>query len=191
LPFQLNFQIEINGSKFLEAKMIESKYLQDNVQNIQKLMALPPLKDFETKSLRQLLRLSKIREYRRGEQIIKEGDRDPWIYFLLAGKVRIEKTGVNIIYIDQLGDMFGEMRILDGKARSASAYAEQKTMCLALDTSATDRLSSDDERASFLLLLYRMFSEYISIRLRITNDELVKTKKELKKYLTAHETNLS
>jgi CRP-like cAMP-binding protein len=165
--------------------MIESKYLQDNVQNIQKLMTLPPLRDFETKSLRQLLRLSKIREYGEAEQIIKEGDRDPWIYFLLAGKVRIEKKGVDIIYMDKLGDMFGEMRILDGKSRSASAFSEQKTMCLAVDTSATDRLSSDDERAGFLLLLYRMFSEYISMRLRITNDELVKIKKELKRYQSA------
>jgi hypothetical protein len=38
--------------------MIESKFLQDNVQNIQKLMTLSPLKNFETGRLKQLLRLS-------------------------------------------------------------------------------------------------------------------------------------
>lgn len=159
--------------------MLESKFLQDNVQNIQKLMRIPPLKNFETKSLRQLLRLSKIREYEHGECIIVEGDLDTWIYFLLSGKVRIEKEGVKIGIFDTVGEIFGEMRILDGLTRSASAYSEGKTICLAVDTSATERLSSDDERANFLLLLYRMFSEYISIRLRVTNEELVKTKKEL------------
>ena len=159
--------------------MIESKFLQDNVQNIQKLMTLSPLKNFETGSLKQLLRLSKIREYGDGELIIGEGERDPWIYFLLAGRVRVEKNGVAIRQIHKVGEILGEMRILDGLSRSASVYAEGKTVSLAVDTSATDRLASDDERANFLLLLYRIFSEFISLRLRLTNEELVKTKKEL------------
>jgi len=161
--------------------MLESKFLKDNVQNIQKLMSIPPLSSFETKSLRQLLRLSKIREYADGELIIKEDDLDPWIYFLLSGNVRVEKNGVEIVLIDTIGELFGEMRILDGLTRSASVYADGKTVCLAVDTSATDRLSSDDERANFLLLLYRMFSEYISIRLRLTNEELIKAKKEVER----------
>jgi len=54
--------------------MIESKYLQDNMQNIQKLMNIPTLKHFEIKSLGKLLKLSKIREYEDGEVIIKEGE---------------------------------------------------------------------------------------------------------------------
>jgi CRP-like cAMP-binding protein len=111
--------------------------------------------------------------------IIEEGERDPWIYFLLSGKVRVEKNGVAIRRIDKVGEILGEMRILDGLSRSASVYAEGKTLSLAVDTSATDRLASDDERANFLLLLYRIFSEFISLRLRLTNEELVKTKKEL------------
>ncbi|MBW2593141.1 MAG: cyclic nucleotide-binding domain-containing protein [Deltaproteobacteria bacterium] len=158
--------------------MIESKFLKDNLQNIQKLMDLAPLKSFETKSLRQLLQLSKIREYKDSERIIMEGAADPWLYFILSGKVRIKKDGETIVTLNKVGEFFGEMRILDGLHRSASVFAEGRTICLAVDTSATGRLASDDERANFLLLLYRMFSEYISIRLRITNDELIKAKKK-------------
>ena len=158
--------------------MLESKFLKDNLQNIQKLMDLAPLKSFETKSLRQLLQLSKIREYEDSERIIKEGAVDPWLYFILSGKVRIKKEGVTIVALDKVGEFFGEMRILDGLHRSASVFAEGKTVCLAVDTSATGRLASEGERANFLLLLYRMFSEYISFRLRITNEELVKAKKK-------------
>ena len=158
--------------------MLESKFLKDNLQNIQKLMDLAPLKSFETKSLRQLLQLSKIREYEDCERIIKEGAADPWLYFILSGKVEIKKDGVTIVDLGKVGEFFGEMRILDGMNRSASVFAKGKTVCLAVDTSATGRLASDAERANFLLLLYRMFSEYISIRLRITNEELVKAKKK-------------
>ena len=34
--------------------MIESKYLKENIENIQKLMAIPALKNFETKALGKL-----------------------------------------------------------------------------------------------------------------------------------------
>ena len=67
--------------------MLESRYLKDNIENIQKLMTIPALRNFEAKSLSKLLRPSKIREYEDGERIITEGDFDPWLYFLLSGKI--------------------------------------------------------------------------------------------------------
>jgi hypothetical protein len=75
------------------------------------------------------------------------------------------------------------MRIIDSLARSASVYADGKVLCLGVDTSAKGRLSSvsteeRDERLEFLLLLYRIFSEYMSIRLRAVNDELIRAKVE-------------
>lgn len=159
--------------------MIESKYLKDNVQNIQRLMSIPGLKDFETRNLAKLLRLSKIREYEDGEVIIKEGDNDPWLYFLLSGKVQVTKRGLEIGQINEVGDIFGEMRIVDTMARSATVSAIGPTVCLCVDTSAKGRLSTADdrdERIDFLLLLYRIFAEYMSIRLRATNDELIRAK---------------
>jgi CRP-like cAMP-binding protein len=162
--------------------MIESKYLKENIENIQKLMAIPALKNFETKALGKLLRLSKIRQYEHGERIIREGDLDPWLYFLLSGKIRIGKAGHDIGTIDRKGEIFGEMRIIDSLSRSASVFAVGKTVCLAVDTSAGERLSAEgtrDEKLDFLLLLYRIFAEYMSIRLRLTNDELIKAKKRV------------
>ncbi|OQY56626.1 MAG: hypothetical protein B6245_18105 [Desulfobacteraceae bacterium 4572_88] len=166
--------------------MIESQYLKDNVQNMQKLMAIRPLMRFETGSLKQLLKLSRIREYAHGEIIIREGDADPWIYFLLSGQVKIEKQGIGIGIIDDPGEIFGEMRILDGLARSASVCAEGKTVCLAVNTSmATNKLTSD-ERADILLLFYKIFIEYIAVRLHLANDELTESKKRLRNLTGEH-----
>lgn len=161
--------------------MIESKYLKDNMQNIQRLLDIPALKHFEIKNLAKLLRLSKIREYKDGEAIIQEGDRDPWLYFLLSGKIQVKKEGHEIIQIDKKGEIFGEMRIIDSLSRSASVYAVGKTVCLAVDTSAQEKLSSDEKKLDFLLLLYRIFAEYMSLRLRLTNEELVKARAEVRK----------
>ena len=159
--------------------MIETKFLKDNIQNIQKLMALQPLRKFETASLRQLLRLSKIREFEPGEQILKEGDQDPWLYFLLSGKVRVEKEGIGITVIENIGEIIGELRMLDGKERSASVIADTTTTCLAIKTDEKDRLSSEEEKANFLLTLYRMFTEFVTLRLRLLNEELIRVKSQL------------
>jgi len=162
--------------------MIESKYLKNDVKNIQRLLAIPTLQKFETESLGRLLKLSKIRRYDSNECIIKEGDIDPWLYFLLSGRIRVEKEGVQITKITKIGDVFGEMRIVDSSARSASVFAETPTSCLAINTSGTKGFAVDDagERdIEFLLLLYRIFSEFVSTRLRLCNQELVKAKKEV------------
>ena len=164
--------------------MIESKYLKENIENIQRLMTIQALKHFETRNLGKLLRLSKIRQYEDGEQIIQEGDRDPWLYFLLSGNIRITKAGEEIGTIDRKGEIFGEMRIIDDQSRSASVYAKGQTVCLAVDTSAGNRLTTSDEKDAkldFLLLLYRIFAEYITARLRLTNEELVKARRDAKK----------
>ena len=166
--------------------MLESRYLQDNIENIQKLLTIPALRNFEAKSLGKLLNLSKIREYEDGEQIIKEGDFDPWLYFLLSGKIRITKEAMELNSSDKKGEIFGEMRVIDSLSRSASVSAVGKTICLAVDTSAKNRMSpgsTRDEQLDFLLLLYRIFAEYMSIRLRATNEELIAAKKKVKRLL--------
>jgi len=166
--------------------MLESRYLKDNIENLQKLLGIPALKNFETKSLQKLLRLSRIREYEDGEVIIREGDLDPWLYFLLSGKIRVSKEDLEINTIDKKGEIFGEMRIIDFMQRSASVVAVGKTICLAVDTSAKNRISAEDptdEKLDFLLLLYRIFAEYMSIRLRATNEELITAKKKIKRLL--------
>ena len=71
--------------------MRESKYLKATDENIKKLLGIPSLKEFETKDLAGLLKLSKIKQYEAGEQILEEGDIASVLYFLLSGKVRIVK----------------------------------------------------------------------------------------------------
>ena len=162
--------------------MIESKYLKNDVKNIQRLFSIPTLQKFEKEALGRLLKLSKIRRYDSNECIIREGDQDPWLYFILSGRVRVEKEGVEIIKINKMGDLFGEMRIVDSSSRSASVYAESPTTCLAINTSGKkgfDISGSGDRDVEFLLLLYRIFAEFVSVRLRITNEELVKAKNQV------------
>ncbi|MFC1817403.1 cyclic nucleotide-binding domain-containing protein [Thermodesulfobacteriota bacterium] len=100
--------------------MRETKYLKDDIQNIQKLATVPIFKDFETEILRELLKLSKIREYEDDELIIREGELDHWLYFLFSGSVKITKKGNVLKVLKRKWDIFGEMAIVGGIDRSAS-----------------------------------------------------------------------
>ncbi|MFH1990927.1 MAG: cyclic nucleotide-binding domain-containing protein [Pseudomonadota bacterium] len=158
--------------------MIESEYLKDNVEMIQKLRQMPTLELFDEKSLKGALQLSKIRQYGPGELIIKEDSYDDRIYFLISGQVRIEKDGKELSVLKRGGDVFGEMGVIDGSARSASAYAVGDVVCLAIDASYIDRLSGNDKIA-FGYILYRVFAESLANRLRLTSEELIRLKEEI------------
>ncbi|MFZ7126214.1 MAG: cyclic nucleotide-binding domain-containing protein [Desulfobacterales bacterium] len=157
--------------------MIESDYLEESAKLVRTLRGLPTLGPFGEKELRSLLKQSKIRKYRAGETIIREGRIDTWIYFLVYGRVTIEKDGELIARIDRQGDTIGEMSILDRSNRSASAIAETDTVCLATDTRYIDRLTGLD-RMVFCAVLYRIIAEILADRLRTTSLELIREREK-------------
>ncbi len=165
-------------------KMIESEYLKDNQSVIQKLRQMPTLKLFDEKSLAGALQLSKIRKYEPGELILKENSFDKWIYFLISGKVKIEKAGKELNVLESVGDIFGEMGMIDSSAKSASAHAIGETACLAVDASYIDRLAGND-KVAFGFILYQIFAESLANRLRVTSDKLIRAKEEIAKLKNA------
>lgn len=158
--------------------MIESDYLKDNDEIIQKIKKIPTLDLFTDKDLHGIVQLSKIRKYKPGELILTEGSYDNWIYFVVSGKVKIVKQDRELSVLKRRGDVFGEMGIIDGSARSASVYAIDEVICLAADVSYIDRLAGSDKLA-FCYILYRVFSQILANRLRYTTDELIRLKEEM------------
>ncbi len=151
--------------------MRESKQLKANEENLRKLLSIPVLKEFETKDLEGLLKVSKIRQYEPGELVIKEGDIDTRIYFLISGSVRINKNGEDISFLRRRGDLFGEMGAISDSDRSASVYAVEETMCLTTDTEYVGRLSGND-KITFCYILYRGISGVLVDRMRKTDEQL-------------------
>ena len=85
---------------------------------------------------------------------------------------------MEIVKIDRMGELFGEMRMIDGLSRSTSVFADGTTLCLAVDTASKHRLS-EDEASNLAMLLYKVASEFISVRLRLSNANLIKTQQEI------------
>lgn len=158
--------------------MVESDYLKDNREIIQKLRQIPNLGLFDDEQLHGILQLSKIRKYEKGELILEENKYDRWIYFLVSGKVKIVKGGEELRVLDRGGDLFGEVGAVDGLPRSASAYAVDQAVCLATDASHVDRLSGND-KVAFSCILYQVFAQVLANRLRSTSEDLIKAMEEI------------
>ena len=94
-----------------------------------------------------------VEEYQDGEVILREGTSTDWIYIILEGKVRVQKStpkGTVAITTVGEGQIVGEMAFLErGKvARAASAVASGYVRLGVLDR---DRLSKEYDSFSPLL----------------------------------------
>jgi CRP/FNR family cyclic AMP-dependent transcriptional regulator len=85
----------------------------------------------------RLTSLLRPRSFHENEIIFLKGDPGFGLYLIRSGKVKIctiDRRGVELIFTFlSRGDMLGEMAILDGKPRSATAIAVEDTDTLYLD----------------------------------------------------------
>ena len=162
--------------------MKESKYLKANEENLKRFLSIPVLKEFETKDLEGLLTVSKIRHYDAKETIIKEGEKDSRIFFLISGSVKVCKNNQVIAILKRMGDLFGEMVLISGETyRSASIYAAEACDCLTIETSYIERMTGN-EKIAFSYVLYRSVAGILADRLNESNEKLAKAKAEANNY---------
>jgi acyl-CoA reductase-like NAD-dependent aldehyde dehydrogenase len=97
------------------------------------------------------------RRYARGEPILAQGTSGTECYLIAEGEVRLEverpdfdSDGV-IAYLGP-GMLCGEFSLLDGRPRSASAYANTEVTALALSEASLGRLCRDDPPTGLAVL---------------------------------------
>lgn len=157
---------------------MDMEAINENLDLITKLKEIPTLRFFEKKDLNKILRYSKIKNYKPGDCIIEEGSFDNWVYFLIMGKVKVVKHGEEIIILHRTGDIFGEMSVIDGSARSATVIAVDDTTCLATDVSFVDSMNPED-KLTFSAIFYNLLSMVLAERLRETSEELIQLKEKM------------
>jgi len=129
--------------------------------------------------MKLLATFSSEERFSEGSMVFREGEKGDKLYIVLDGRVRISKfipgVGEEALAVLDRGDFFGEMALIDDKARSADAKAHDgDATVLSIDRATLNEILSMDPHASlqFLNLLCRM----ISRRLREINEKIVQWK---------------
>ena len=109
-------------------------------------------------------------QYRQGEAIFYQSDPGQALYLIESGQVRIyvqnetgQETSINVC---SAGDIFGEMAVIDGLPRSASAVAMENTIVYFL---SRDRFREHLRRSPQLAL---NFMRALSVRVRYSTQQL-------------------
>jgi len=152
--------------------MKEFKFSPDNKGVMGQLRKMPIFDAMEPEQLPHVLKLAKLRQYEVGEVIIAKGDTDQLVYFLAQGSCAVNIEGLDVGTITKVGDVFGEMGMVDQEPRSATITANVTTICLVLDSSFLDHMKSVDSLAS-KALFYRIFSEILAARVRDANAKIL------------------
>ncbi len=131
------------------------------------------LSDEELERIRPILKEA---HYSKGSYLLKQGEENHTLFFIVEGKVSIEKqskkgnSGSRQITELARGDSFGEMELIDVQPCAASAVAVEDTLVVTLTNSDLYRLSKTNLKTYTILVLN--LAREISRRLRVTDEKL-------------------
>lgn len=95
------------------------------------------------------------RYFPENERLFREGDPGDRMYVIQAGRVRISKSvaGVDKVLAELgPGEFFGEMAILNGKPRTATAVTIEPTRCLTIDARTLEEMISRNTEIALRLI---------------------------------------
>jgi uncharacterized membrane protein len=109
----------------------------DMPTGIEMLREAPMFSLLDDEELRTLAALLEVRHFRKGETIFSRGDVGDCLYIVRQGSVTVyveTNEGEKIVFGEnKSGDIFGEISLLDGGPRTATALALEPTETLACD----------------------------------------------------------
>jgi len=137
------------------------------------LQSIPLFESLGKRDLSLILNIIHSRSYLTGEYIFYQGDPGIGLYVIREGKVRIirsDEEGNEIeLAIFSKGDFFGELAMIDGEKRSASAVAKSDVRAAVIFKPDLDEFIEKYPKKG-INILYGI-SKIIATRLRLLNED--------------------
>ncbi len=136
------------------------------------LQRVPLFSELSREDIEQISRVAIPRSYPKGVRVFHEGDHSDACYIVRSGDLRVtrEHPDGRAIALATLGpgDIFGELAMLDGQARSASVEALSECELLALPAGDVRRLLQRSSEITVKLVVA------LTRRLRETNERIAR-----------------
>ncbi|MBU2515327.1 response regulator [bacterium] len=120
--------------------------------------------------IRQLIPLSELSEYPAGTEILREGQANDRVFFIIRGEVEVYAGGHLIINLRRQGDIFGEMSIISDKPVSASVITKTPVKTFSIKGRDIGNYTDIDTDALHNTL-YRIFAMIMTDKLSMTTDK--------------------
>lgn len=128
------------------------------------------LAELTESQLRAMLAISRRATYRKGEVLYNQGDTGNSAALILSGAIKISTfsaAGREIVFAYlSAGDMVGDVAVLDGSVRTATATAAEKVECFILPRAELNRMIASDPDLAVAVI------RFLCGRLRATNSLL-------------------
>ncbi len=139
----------------------------------QSLQPIPLFRSLRKRELDLLLKIIHSRSYVPGEYIFYQGDPGIGLYIIREGEVKIYREHedgkkINLATFSK-GDFFGELALVDGEKRSASAIAQTDTRVSVIFKPDLDEFIERYPKKGIKIL--NGFSSIVAIRLRKLNED--------------------
>lgn len=135
---------------------------------------LPIFRALTPAERRILAALGERRQVPAGTVLFREGSPGDALYIVLRGEVRIAKavpgTGEEVLGVLPAGSTCGEMSLLDGHPRSATAVVARRASLLVIPQAAFARFL--EERPELAVKVLWALCRALSARLRETNEKI-------------------
>jgi CRP-like cAMP-binding protein len=160
--------------------MKEFAYIHDEKNSPSPLHAVPALASFSDDQLDDVLNSSSLLQCEPGDHIIKEGSIDSRIYVLLNGELEVRVGSKKVAAITRIGEVFGELALVNHDKRLASVIASTKAVCLAVDQKFLQDIHPREEDPDFHAALYEFVARLVVRKLEATSKRLAEVEKELR-----------
>lgn len=137
---------------------------------VKDIRSFPSLESFDEDMLLQAATLMKKIKLEAGEYLLKEGQINNNLYFLLNGEVEVVLSGEVLAHVSKAGEVFGEISLILGKPISTSVRAASECDLYYLSTDDMDYVNPKDQKI-FELLLYKIYCRVLADRLLKTNEK--------------------
>lgn len=135
---------------------------------------IPIFEELTDDELNSILNIAQRATFGTGEIIFKEGDPGDGFYILIKGTVKIsttiEDSGEEVLAELKGNVHFGEINIIDGKSRSASAITISDTVCLFFPRN--DFLELISNNSNLEIKICHGFMKEFATRLRSTDQKV-------------------
>ena len=146
------------------------------------LQAIPLFKSLGKRDISNLTRIIHNRNYLAGEYIFYKGDPGIGLYVIREGEVSIsreedDKEKITLATFSK-GDFFGELAMIDGETRSASAIAKTDTRLAVIFKPDIDEYIDKYPKKGIKIL--QGIAHIVAVRLRALNEEYFNLQNESK-----------